>query len=239
MKWFKFYGQDWLTDLKIINMRMEDRLCFITLLSLASSANEGGLIKNCDEESIIRLSNIPNDPTNEHNPYERAKGFLDRCNALQIVTLSGNGDVTVNNFSRRQEENLSNAEKQKRYRERLKTTTNSSNDRYVTPSNNRYPRIDKNRIDKKGEETPSQESIKFFDGEDIYNLLLEEFSKDNNRPFIEKEFKKFILYWTEKNKTGTKQKWQLQSTFEVKRRLYNWLSKSNDFTKPKTKIAFL
>src|SRR5260221_6639676 len=111
MKWFKFYGQDWLTDLKIMSMSMEDRLCFITLLCLASSADEGGLIRGCTEEAIIRLSNIPDDSTSDDSPKDRAVGFLERCNALQTVTLACNGDVTLNHFQHRQEENLSNAER--------------------------------------------------------------------------------------------------------------------------------
>lgn len=38
------------------------------------------------------------------------------------------------------------------------------------------------------------------------------------------ELKKFIAYWTEPNPTGTKQKWQLEKTFEVGRRLKKWFS---------------
>jgi hypothetical protein len=159
VKWFKFYGQDWLTDMKIMKMSMEDRLCYITLLSLASAAGEGGLVRNCDEDSLIKLSNIPDDPIHDFNPYEKAKGFLERCNALQIVTLASNGDVTVNAFERRQEQNLSNAERQKRYRERLKITTKPTfpkrNARYVTQSNDSNARIDK--IRKENTESSSKE----------------------------------------------------------------------------------
>ena len=39
----------------------------------------------------------------------------------------------------------------------------------------------------------------------------------------------FIRYWTEPNKSGTKQRWQLNKTFEITRRLYNWFN--NDFNK--------
>lgn len=148
MKWFKFYGQDWLTDLKVMGMSMEDRLCFITLLCLASAADENGLIRNCSEDAIIRLSNIPDDPFHDTNPQEDARGFLERCNALQIVTLARNGDVTVNAFALRQGQNLSNSERQKKYRERLKIRKVDSNDSNVTLRNDSNARIDKNRIDK-------------------------------------------------------------------------------------------
>ena len=43
------------------------------------------------------------------------------------------------------------------------------------------------------------------------------------------EINKFISYWTEKNHTGTKERWQLQKTFEIKRRLTNWFNNINKF----------
>lgn len=148
MQWFKFYGQDWLTDLKIKGMSVEDRLCFITLLCLASAADGDGLIKNCNEEAVIKLTDLSDNPYDDNNEYSRAKGFLGRCNALQIVTLHNNGDVTVNAFQRRQSGNLSNAERQKKYRERLKIKEKQSNGSNVTQSNDSNARIEENRIDK-------------------------------------------------------------------------------------------
>ena len=124
MKWFKFYGQDWLTDLKIMRMSIEDRLCFITLLCLASSEENGGIVKNCDEEALIQLTHLYEDPYDGVNEVSRARGCLKRYEALHCVTLADNGDVTLLNFGRRQEENLSNAERQKNYRERQKFIQN-------------------------------------------------------------------------------------------------------------------
>lgn len=42
-------------------------------------------------------------------------------------------------------------------------------------------------------------------------------------PLVVKELQKFCSYWTEPNTTGTKVRWQLQPTFDVKRRLRTWL----------------
>jgi phage replication O-like protein O len=39
------------------------------------------------------------------------------------------------------------------------------------------------------------------------------------------EIDKFTSYWTEPNQSGTKEHWQLEKTFEVRRRLLNWLSR--------------
>ncbi len=43
------------------------------------------------------------------------------------------------------------------------------------------------------------------------------------------EIKKFVFYWTESNKSGTKVRWELEKTFEIGRRLITWLSRTKDF----------
>lgn len=110
--------------------------------------------------------------------------------------------------------------------------------------NNKYKRISKteNLLNDVSAPTPSEEAKSFFVGGEIYQKLLDEFSKGNDKAIITNEFKKFAFYWTERNKTGTKQKWQMQETFDVKRRLYTWLSRSKDFqsnnNNKQGKIAF-
>ena len=144
-------------------MSLEDKMCFVTLLCLASSADEGGLIRDCDEDELITLSGIYADPREEEDSYTRAKGCLKRYNALQIVTLGDNGDVTVVAFAKRQGENLSNAERQKNYRERLKITKKKSNTSDVTRYNDSNARIEENRIDIIGETkvSPSKKNMSF------------------------------------------------------------------------------
>lgn len=43
------------------------------------------------------------------------------------------------------------------------------------------------------------------------------------------EARKFYLYWTEPTKSGKKQLWETKATFEVKRRLYTWLSRAGKY----------
>jgi hypothetical protein len=91
----------------------------------------------------------------------------------------------------------------------------------------------------KRENTPAEISKNFFEGGKYYHEYLELFSKDNNRDFIEKEFQKFMLYWTEPNKSGTKVRWEQQNTFDVKRRLFTWLDRTKNFQTTKSnKVAF-
>lgn len=70
----------------------------------------------------------------------------------------------------------------------------------------------------------------FFDntairGETIKEMVL----KNGNEALIKKEVGKFCDYWTEPNKALTKQRWEMEKTFEVKRRLKTWFSNLNKF----------
>ena len=67
------------------------------------------------------------------------------------------------------------------------------------------------------------------------------FLRENGVPdnVIIPEVKKFVSYWTEPNQSGTKVRWELQRTFDVKRRLTNWFSNMRNITSstPKRKIT--
>lgn len=52
--------------------------------------------------------------------------------------------------------------------------------------------------------------------------------------FIAEELVAFVSYWTEKNHSGTKMRWQLQKTFEPKRRLVTWFKNKRDWNKGRT-----
>lgn len=85
-------------------------------------------------------------------------------------------------------------------------------------------------IEKPRNETPGEFSKRFFGGDDqavktvIEQVLLRTHGRGQEQ--IMKEISKFIAYWTEPNKSGTKEKWQLQQTFDVYRRLATWLSRT-------------
>lgn len=50
-----------------------------------------------------------------------------------------------------------------------------------------------------------------------------------SRRFVDMEIGKFVSYWTEKNKSGTRQRWEMEKTFEVQRRLATWFRNANKF----------
>jgi len=62
--------------------------------------------------------------------------------------------------------------------------------------------------------------------------FLREVSQMNNvpKPVIWKEVRNFCQYWTESNQTGTRERWEMQKTFEVKLRLGTWFRREGHGT---------
>lgn len=54
-----------------------------------------------------------------------------------------------------------------------------------------------------------------------------------NQPLAKYILRKFCNSWGEKNAGGWKMKWQMQKTFDIKRRLNTWIENSKDFDKGK------
>jgi len=77
------------------------------------------------------------------------------------------------------------------------------------------------------EATPKEQAVEFFKKPEIIFSFLEE--KGINNEIARREIRKFVGYWTEKNASGTKERWQMQKTFEVKRRLITWFSNMEKF----------
>ena len=65
--------------------------------------------------------------------------------------------------------------------------------------------------------TPSKRARKFF--KEIEELKL----PDSD------ERQKFFNYWTEKNKSGTKERWEIEKTFDVDRRFITWQNNAQKF----------
>ena len=126
MNWFKFYGQDWLTDPKLFGLTAEDKLCFISLLCLASASENPGEVKNITEDSLKIITRLEFNTTCDHNDelgceWCHANGVLDRLQEKEMIRYDSNTKrVTVVNYLKRQTSNLSNAERQALFRERLK-----------------------------------------------------------------------------------------------------------------------
>ncbi len=214
-QWFKFYGGEYLCDPKILQLNGDERSCWVTLLALASQTDDG-LIRFLSEGQLRLMSGVLS-----------GVEVLEKFEKLQMIR-NDNGDVTILNWQKRQEHSLTPYERVKRYREKKK-----KDNAVITTEENR---IEENRIDNTNTvvlvaPTPQDKNRDFFEGGEEYTKLLDLFALQADRGFLEREFKNFILYWTEPNKSGTKVKWEQQPTFDTKRRLYTWLSRKNEWAK--------
>ncbi|MFZ1789953.1 MAG: hypothetical protein WAT92_16670, partial [Saprospiraceae bacterium] len=68
-----------------------------------------------------------------------------------------------------------------------------------------------------------------------FGFSLKEFDKTYPKDMLTA----FFRYWSEKNKSGTKMKWELEKTFELSLRLSNWAAREKGFdnTKPQAKAT--
>jgi len=88
-----------------------------------------------------------------------------------------------------------------------------------------------NSTQPKGEKTPTKKSeINFIK---LVEDCLLDFKNTIPDSILKVEVQKFLLYWTEKNPNGKKEKWEMQSTFDVKRRLASWLKNTEKWDKQK------
>jgi hypothetical protein len=70
--------------------------------------------------------------------------------------------------------------------------------------------------------------------EELLNKREEKFKKEVyefKEKYPELMLNKFIDYWTEKNKSKTKMRWELEKTFEISKRLATWASRDKDYNK--------
>ncbi len=91
--------------------------------------------------------------------------------------------------------------------------------------------------------TPSQTAGEFFAvdrSSEIYLHFVQTLSARFGlmNEIVRAELDKFFNYWTEKNRSGTKARWELERTFEVQKRLQTWFSNVQKFS-PKKPSATL
>ena len=134
MKWFKFYGQDYLSDPKMLALTSDERSCWLTLLCY-SSVNDNGMIKNLSEQQLMMQSGM--DFMQED--WGRTVGVLEKLKNLEMIHID-NGKITIINWQKRQETNLTSYERVKKYRKKK-----HNDNTMITLEENRR---EENRIDK-------------------------------------------------------------------------------------------
>ncbi len=145
MEWFKFYHNKWLSDRAIRSLTPQQQLCFITLLCVTSQSDErNGIVTYYDEREIIALTGLQRNPYDtEDCDVKRAQGFTEILLDRGVLERINENTIRVKNFEKRQQTQLSGAERAKAYRERKK-----SDDRNVTSRDDRNAREEKIREEK-------------------------------------------------------------------------------------------
>lgn len=76
--------------------------------------------------------------------------------------------------------------------------------------------------------TPADEAKQFFTNLESQNHVAAYLTeKGVEESLARQEIGKFVSYWTEPTKSGKKQRWETQPTFEVRRRLATWFGNVN------------
>ena len=94
-----------------------------------------------------------------------------------------------------------------------------------------------NPIKEKEALTPSQEMKLFLEEREYLDKIATAIIRKSNASpdIIIRELLKFRSYWSELNGTGQKQRWQLEKTFELKRRIAKWFNNAAKFNQSKPK----
>lgn len=115
--WLKFYPQDWMIDPKVDDLSAVDRICYITMMCLAHISKKRGTIIDFSEDKVIRQAKFKT-----RDEMDSAIGFTERMkNMLRVRGTS----VTLPNFKKRQESQLTGYERVKKHREALKNKDKS------------------------------------------------------------------------------------------------------------------
>ncbi len=178
-------------------------------------------------------------PMNKKITANDIKAFIEEAEELELIIMF-NDCIEYPKFYEHQtisENKRSKSKFQKTPRNPKKPQEN------IGENNNPQPNIREDKLSKvklrevnleRGDKspTPSQIANSFFnkikEQEKVVKLLVEKGTEEKTARL---EISKFINYWTELNKSGTKQRWQSEKTFEVQRRLATWFNNIQKFSR--------
>ncbi len=119
------------------------------------------------------------------------------------------------------------------------------NNRYMLSECSAPAQLVESSIEEKRRERTATQSVAspsklFFSSKDEQNRIISEMIQNGgNEIVIKREIQKFISYWKEKNKSGTKERWQGEKYFDLKRRIGTWIANSERFNKEGNKKSDL
>lgn len=122
-------------------------------------------------------------------------------------------------------ENEHQIEQQKTTKYRVITILNWSKHQKVDIKRN-------NRRTTDGQQTDTNNNDKNDNNDNIYNIV-DSFNKliiipEQHKTLLLEEKQRFLDYWTEKSSGGSKERWQKEKVFDIKRRWARWLKNVSD-----------
>ena len=142
--------------------------------------------------------------------------LLQNDDMIEINTNAISTYITINNYKTLQ--GLQTANKSE-------TNRKQTDSKSLTKTNNNENTVNNDNNDNNKEV--------FTLGDAKFITMVKSFEKDYDKEVLDE----FIDYWTEKNMSGTKAKYQMQKTFDISRRLKRWTKNSKDWNiKPKANL---
>lgn len=158
-QWFKFYGGEYLSDPKVERLTPSERSCWVTLLCMASMG-EDGVIEFLTVESLLNRSGVQLDPYHPEE-WEKGLGVLTKFKNLKMIDCKDDGTIIVKNWDKRQEHNLTPAERMAKMRAKAKQDKEKQEESYKSVTERvTNVTLEENRIEEKREilsELPMQE----------------------------------------------------------------------------------
>lgn len=219
--WIKLHRQitqwEWYQDVNTCRL-------FIHLLLTANHENKkwrGNVIKR--GQRIFGRIKLAEETGLSVQELRTSLDRLKSTSELTIETTNRFSIVTINRYNDFQSTELSNQ------------PDNQPANQQIT---NKQPQLKNDKNEKKeindstvvapSAPTPAQEARKFFDDEQSREEIIAKLiASGTTEEFARAEVRKFCYYWTERNKSGTKQRWETEKAFEVRRRLSTWLQRAS------------
>jgi hypothetical protein len=120
MKWFKFYGQDFLTDSKLGGLNPFQRLMWVALLCVASQDDKKtGVIRFLEERRLVALAGLNYDDMESMYGTREGVTLVTFCD-MGLVTRLDENTIVVTNYNRKQTEQSTSAERMSLHRAKKK-----------------------------------------------------------------------------------------------------------------------
>jgi hypothetical protein len=176
--WFKFYGSEYLSDPKIGSLSPQERSCWITLLCMASASSLPGVIEYLTVEVLLQKSGINFDPYHPEE-WDKCLSILKRLEKLRMVALNENGTIEIINWDKRQEHNLTVAERVAKSRANKKCNENVTID--VTSVTTEENRKEENREEESNTCPTPLGTAKDTEKENAFNAFWESYPRKDNK----------------------------------------------------------